>query len=159
MKNMKNIILEEINRNKLLMNYNSEITLSENVEKVSILEGKLLVEQGRATLLKSILGVADETAALALKRVKNAKYVAGVNLFDDVEYVKVGFKQDKIFVMPCNVEDDGIKLSFHCGARRIQLNVKTRLYIAENFKNVKFGEKEITLVQDKSTKYFSFDIC
>lgn len=90
---MKNIILEEINRNKLLMNYNSEITLSENVEKVSILEGKLLVEQGRATLLKSILGVADETAALALKRVKNAKYVAGVNLFDDVAiYGKTGLK-------------------------------------------------------------------
>jgi hypothetical protein len=87
---MKDIILEEINRNKLLMNYNSEITLSENI---SLVEGKLLVEQGRNALLKSILGVADETAALALKRVKNAKYIAGVNLFDDIAiYGKAGLK-------------------------------------------------------------------
>lgn len=78
---MKDIILEEINRNKLLMNYNSENTLSENI---SLVEGVLLVEQGRNALLKSILGVADETAALALKRVKNAKYIAGVKLFDDI---------------------------------------------------------------------------
>jgi hypothetical protein len=87
---MKDIILEEINRNKLLMNYNSEITLSENI---SLVESVLLVEQGRNALLKSILGVADETAALALKRVKNAKYIAGVNLFDDIAiYGKTGLK-------------------------------------------------------------------
>jgi len=87
---MKDIILEEINRNKLLMNYNSENTLSENI---SLVEGVLLVEQGRNALLKSILGVADETAALALKRVKNAKYIAGVNLFDDIAiHGKTGLK-------------------------------------------------------------------
>jgi hypothetical protein len=87
---MKDTILEEINRNKLLMNYNSEITLSENI---SLVESVLLVEQGRNVLLKSILGVADETAALALKRVKNAKYIAGVNLFDDIAiYGKTGLK-------------------------------------------------------------------
>ena len=85
---MKDIILEEINRNKLLMNYNSEITLSENI---SLVEGKLLVEQGRNALLKSILGVSNETAALALKSAKNPKYLAGVNLFDDIAvYGKTG---------------------------------------------------------------------
>jgi len=89
---MKNIVLEELNRVKLLMNYDSKNTLSENIEIIKLDESKKIIsEQTGKALLKSILGTSDEAAALALKTTKNLKYTAGVTLFNDVKiYGKTG---------------------------------------------------------------------
>jgi hypothetical protein len=81
---MKNIILEEINRVRLLMVYNNQKTLTENVEKTQLIESAILNEQTGKTLLKAIFGTADDAALAALKSTRNAKYLAGVRLFDDV---------------------------------------------------------------------------
>jgi hypothetical protein len=82
---MKNIVLEELNRVKLLMSYDSKNTLSENIEIIKLDESKKIIsEQTGKALLKSILGTSDEAAALALKTTKNLKYTAGVKLFDDI---------------------------------------------------------------------------
>ena len=89
---MKNIVLEELNRVKLLMNYDSKNTLSENIEIIKLVEAKKIIsEQTGKALLKSILGTSDEAAALALKSTRNLKYTAGVTLFNDVKiYGKTG---------------------------------------------------------------------
>ena len=89
---MKNIVLEELNRVKLLMSYDSKNTLSENIEIIKLVESKKIIsEQGSKTFLKAILGTSDEAAALALKTTRNLKYTAGVTLFNDVKiYGKTG---------------------------------------------------------------------
>jgi hypothetical protein len=89
---MKNIVLEELNRVKLLMSYDSKNTLSENIEIIKLDESKKIIsEQTGKALLKSILGTSDEAAALALKTTRNLKYTAGVTLFNDVKiYGKIG---------------------------------------------------------------------
>jgi hypothetical protein len=89
---MKNIVLEELNRVKLLMSYDSKNTLSENIEIIKLVESKKIIsEQTGKALLKSILGTSDEAAALALKSTRNLKYTAGVTLFNDVKiYGKTG---------------------------------------------------------------------
>lgn len=88
---MKNIILEEINRVRLLMVYNNQKTLTENVEKTQLIESAILNEQTGKAFLKSIFGTADDAALAALKSTRSAKYLAGVRLFDDVAvYGKTG---------------------------------------------------------------------
>ena len=89
---MKNMVLEELNRVKLLMNYDSKNTLSENIEIIKLDESKKIIsEQTGKALLKSILGTSDEAAANALKATGNLKYTAGVTLFNDVKiYGKTG---------------------------------------------------------------------
>jgi hypothetical protein len=93
---MKNIILEEINRVRLLMVYNNQKTLTENVEKTQLIESAILNEQSGKAFVQSIFGnntaklraafgVADDAAlAATLKSAGNAKYLAGVRLFKDV---------------------------------------------------------------------------
>ena len=89
---MKNIVLEELNRVKLLMSYDSKNTLSENIEIIKLVESKKIIsEQGYKTFLKAILNTSDEAAALALKSTGDLKYAAGVTLFNDVKiYGKTG---------------------------------------------------------------------
>ena len=84
MKNMKNIIFEEVSRFKLLMSYQNEKTLSENIGEMQLTESVILNEQTSKAFLKAIFGTADDAAINALKTTRNAKYVAGVRLFDDV---------------------------------------------------------------------------
>jgi hypothetical protein len=81
---MKNIILEEINRARLLMVYNNQKTLTENVEKTQLIESAILNEQPSNQFLKAIFNTADDAALAALKSTRSAKYLAGVRLFDDV---------------------------------------------------------------------------
>ena len=88
---MKNIILEEINRTKLLMNYDNNNTLSENVKKVTLNETMIISEQGRKAFLKAILGTADDAALATIRYARSAEYVAAKNLFNDVKiYGKTG---------------------------------------------------------------------
>jgi hypothetical protein len=79
-------------------------------------------------------------------------------LFSDIEYVKIGIKDNKLYVIPCNIEDDGVKICDNNGIRHVRLNIKTRCYLKDNYPNAQFTRKEVTLVRDKSTKYFYFDI-
>ena len=88
---MKNIILEEINRAKLLMNYDNNNTLSENVKKVTLNETMIISEQGRKAFLKAILGTADDAALATIRNARSAEYIAARNLFNDVKiYGKTG---------------------------------------------------------------------
>jgi hypothetical protein len=90
---MKNIILEELNKAKLLMKYNTKVTLSENLinNKTFVSNGSLLTEQPVKTLLKALFGTADELAIASLKKAGNAKYLSSVKFLDDVA-AQVGFK-------------------------------------------------------------------
>ena len=88
---MKNIILEEINRAKLLMNYDNNNTLSENVKKVTLNETMIISEHGRKAFLKAILGTADDAALATIRNARSAEYIAARNLFNDVKiYGKTG---------------------------------------------------------------------
>jgi hypothetical protein len=88
---MKNIILEEINRAKLLMNYDNNNTLSENVKKVTLNETIIISEQPRKAFLKAILGTADDAALATIRNARSAEYIAARNLFNDVKiYGKTG---------------------------------------------------------------------
>ena len=88
---MKNIILEEINRTKLLMNYDNNNTLSENVKKVTLNETMIISEQGRKAFLKAILGTADDAALATIRNARSAEYIAARNLFNNVKiYGKTG---------------------------------------------------------------------
>lgn len=91
---MKNIVLEELNRVKLLMNYDSKTTLSENIERIKLTESKeILSEQTGKAFLKAIFGTQDDIAKAIKYGSKNAKYAAGVKLFDDVAiYGNTGLK-------------------------------------------------------------------
>jgi hypothetical protein len=90
---MKNIILEELNKAKLLMKYNTKVTLSENLinNKTFVSNGSLLTEQPVKTLLKALFGNADEAFIASLKKAGNAKYLASIKILDDVA-AQVGFK-------------------------------------------------------------------
>ena len=85
---MKNIILEEINRAKLLMNYDNNNTLSENVKKVTLNETMIISEQGRKAFLKAILGTADDAALATIRNARSAEYIAARNLFNDVKILQ-----------------------------------------------------------------------
>lgn len=82
---MKNIILEEINRAKLLMNYNTKNTLNENLKSNDVFNfnKKVINEQGAKAILKGIFGVSDDAALQALKQTRNAKYLNAVKFLDD----------------------------------------------------------------------------
>jgi len=96
--NMKNIIIEEINRARLLMNYSNDTTLSENLEKLPVLESKSLIsEQTSKVLLRALFGTSDEVAIQGLKTSRNAairaQYTSGLKLLDDPRiYGTVGFR-------------------------------------------------------------------
>jgi hypothetical protein len=83
---MKNIILEELNKAKLLMKYNTKVTLSENLinNKTFVSNGSLLTEQPVKLWLKAMFGTADDTLIASLKQSKNAKYLQAVKIFDDI---------------------------------------------------------------------------
>ena len=55
------MILEELNKAKLLMKYNTKVTLSENLinNKTFVSNGSLLTEQPLKTFLMSLFGTAD----------------------------------------------------------------------------------------------------
>jgi hypothetical protein len=91
--NMKNIILEELNKAKLLMLYNTKVTLSENLinNKTFVSNGSLLTEQPVKTFLMSLFGTADDTLIASLKQSKNAKYLQGIKFLDDVA-AQAGFR-------------------------------------------------------------------
>jgi hypothetical protein len=92
---MKNIILEELNKAKLLMNYNTKDTLSENLIKneTFISNNFLITEQPIKTLLKSLFGTADEAAIASFKQAGNAKYLQAVKFLDDAAILgPAGFK-------------------------------------------------------------------
>ena len=91
---MKNMVLEELNRVKLLMNYDSKNTLSENIEIIKLDESKKIIsEQGAKAFLRAILNTSDEAAANALKAAGNLKYTTAVKLFDDIAiYGNTGLK-------------------------------------------------------------------
>lgn len=90
---MKNIILEELNKAKLLMTYNTKVTLSENLinNKTFVSNGSLLTEQPVKTFLMSLFGTADEALIASLKQSRNAKYLQGIKFLDDVA-VQAGFR-------------------------------------------------------------------
>ena len=50
-------------------------------------------------------------------------------IFKDVEYAKIGIKQNKIYIVPCNIEDDGLMIYTNDGIRSMRLNVNTRTYL------------------------------
>ena len=92
---MKNIILEELNKAKLLMNYNTKATLSENLIKneTFISNNSLITEQTVKALLKSLFGTAEEGMIASLKTARNANYLQGVKFLDDVAiYSQAGFR-------------------------------------------------------------------
>jgi hypothetical protein len=92
---MKNIILEELNKAKLLMKYNTKVTLSENLinNKTFVSNGSLLTEQPLSVWLKALFGTADEALIASLKTAKNAKYIQAVKFLDDAAiYSQAGFK-------------------------------------------------------------------
>jgi len=92
---MKNIILEELNKAKLLMKYNTKVTLSENLinNKTFVSNDSLLTEQPLKTFLTSLFGTADEALIASLKKAKNAKYLQAVKFLDDAAiYSQAGFK-------------------------------------------------------------------
>ena len=93
---MKNIILEELNKAKLLMKYNTKVTLSENLinNKTFVSNGSLLTEQPLKLWLKAMFGTADEALIASLKTAKNAKYVQAVKIFDDIA-AQTGLKNAK----------------------------------------------------------------
>jgi len=75
----------------LLMNYDNNNTLSENVKKVTLNETMIISEQGRKAFLKAILGTADDAALATIRNARSAEYVAAKNLFNDVKiYGKTG---------------------------------------------------------------------
>jgi hypothetical protein len=91
---MKNIILEELNKTKLLINYNTKTTLSENLikNKTFISNNSLITEQTIKTLLKSLFGTSDELAIASFKQAGNAKYLQAVKFLDDAAiYSQAGF--------------------------------------------------------------------
>ena len=82
---MKNIVLEELNRVKLLMSYNSKNTLSENIEIINLVESKKIIsEQTGKAFLKAIFGTQDDIARAIKNGVADSKYALGVKLFDDI---------------------------------------------------------------------------
>lgn len=92
---MKNIILEELNKSKLLMNYNTKDTLSENLIKneTFMSNNSLITEQPVKSFLKSLFGTADEMTIAALKKTKDTRYLNAITLFDDAAiYSQAGFK-------------------------------------------------------------------
>jgi hypothetical protein len=92
---MKNIILEELSKVKLLMNYNTKATLSENLinNEIFISNNNLITEQPVGAVLKSLFGTADELTIAALKKSKDARYLAAKNLFNDASILsQAGFK-------------------------------------------------------------------
>ena len=93
---MKNIILEELNKAKLLMKYNTKVTLSENLinNKTFVSNGSLLTEQPLKAWLKAMFGTADEMAIASLKKAGNAKYLASVKILDDIA-AQTGLKNAK----------------------------------------------------------------
>lgn len=89
------MILEELNKAKLLMKYNTKVTLSENLinNKTFVSNGSLLTEQPLKTFLMSLFGTADELAIASLKKAGNAKYLQAVKFLDDAAiYSQAGFK-------------------------------------------------------------------
>lgn len=89
------MILEELNKAKLLMKYNTKVTLSENLinNKTFVSNGSLLTEQPLKTFLMSLFGTADEAAIASFKLAKNAKYLQAVKFLDDAAiYSQMGFK-------------------------------------------------------------------
>ena len=89
------MILEELNKAKLLMKYNTKVTLSENLinNKTFVSNGSLLTEQPLSVWLKALFGTADELAIASLKTAKNAKYLQAVKFLDDAAiYSQAGFK-------------------------------------------------------------------
>jgi peptidoglycan hydrolase-like protein with peptidoglycan-binding domain len=90
---MKNIILEELNKAKLLMLYNTKVTLSENLinNKTFVSNGSLLTEQPVKTFLMSLFGTADDALIASLKQSRNAKYLQGIKFLDDVA-AQAGFR-------------------------------------------------------------------
>jgi len=91
---MKNLILEELNKAKLLMKYNTKVTLSENLinNKTFVSKGYLLTEQTTKALLKSLFGTSDELAIASFKQAGNAKYLQAVKFLDDAAiYSQAGF--------------------------------------------------------------------
>ena len=89
------MILEELNKAKLLMKYNTKVTLSENLinNKTFVSNGSLLTEQPLKTFLMSLFGTADEAFIASLKQAKNAKYLQAVKFLDDAAiYSQMGFK-------------------------------------------------------------------
>lgn len=92
---MKNIILEEINRTKLLMNYNTKNTLNENLKSNDVFNfnKKVINEQGAKAILNGLFGVSDDAALQALKQTGNAKYLNAVKFLDDpVILANTGFQ-------------------------------------------------------------------
>jgi hypothetical protein len=84
---MKNILLEEINRNKLLMKYNNKKTLSENIQ-----EGNLLTEQTLRKFLTTIFKTSDEVALNLSKQNLTKDYLAAKSLLNDAKiFGKAGF--------------------------------------------------------------------
>ena len=89
---MNNIIKEELNKFKLLMNYNTKITLSENLKNHEVFSSKTLINENKS-LLRAMMGVADEASIAALKQTRNAKYLSAIKLLDDPAiYGATGFK-------------------------------------------------------------------
>ena len=97
---MKNIILEEINKAKLLMNYNTKNTLNENLKSNDVFSfnKNLINEQTGKAMLKLLgLNVADDAALQALKQTGNANYLNAVKFLDDpVILANAGFANQTV---------------------------------------------------------------
>jgi hypothetical protein len=92
---MKNIVLEELNRVKLLMSYDSKNTLSENIEIINLVESKKIIsEQGAKAFLKAMFGAPDDIARALKNGVADAKYAAGVKLFKGITVTGVSTSDD-----------------------------------------------------------------
>jgi len=82
---MKNIILEEINRTKLLMTYDTKNTLNENLKSNDVFSfNKNLINENTRAILKGLgLNVVDDAGLRALKNAGNANYLNAVKFLDD----------------------------------------------------------------------------
>jgi hypothetical protein len=82
---MKNVILEELNKVKLLMNYNTKVTLSENLKSNSIFDSNIgiITEQPIGKIFSTLFGVADEVALAAIKQAQTPVYKQAVKLLNN----------------------------------------------------------------------------
>lgn len=104
---MNNTIKEELNKFKLLMNYNTKITLSENLIKTSFnnTERILISEERNKVFIRNLFNIADNATAAAaddaikaLKKAKSPIYKNAVNLFDEAIVKGAGFSTaDELF--------------------------------------------------------------
>jgi hypothetical protein len=86
------LISESVNRNRLLMGYKSDLTLSENIDKLPTIEVTTLTEQSYKAILKSLFTTSDDAAIMAMKN--TPKYLEAATLFDDLLKTGVNITDD-----------------------------------------------------------------